>query len=145
ASAIGRTQQIPHGLLARAGGRVVDPAAVCPDLDGYRNYLESSKAEGGGAKNAYVQGRAGGFSGRFACYLAAGRPVVVQDTGFSAVLPVGEGILPFTNPEEAAAAIREVEADYARQAAAARAVAERYFDSDQVLTRLLKEVFQGGA
>src|SRR5262249_10260822 len=95
------------------------------------------------AKNGYVQGRSGWFSERSACYLAAGRPVVVQDTGFSAVLPVGEGILPFTTMEEAVAAIREVEGNYARQAQAARALAEEYFDSARVLTRLIEEAFQG--
>jgi glycosyltransferase involved in cell wall biosynthesis len=83
--------------------------------------------------------RSGWFSSRSACYLAAGRPVIVQDTGFASVLPVGEGLIPFTNMEEAAAAIREVEADYARHSKAARAIAEEYFDSDKVLNRLIEE------
>jgi hypothetical protein len=143
ASAAGKTQQMPRDLLTHAGWRVVDPAGVCPDLDGYCDYIESSKAEWSVAKNGYVQGRSGWFSERSACYLAAGRPVVVQDTGFSAVLPVGEGILPFTTMEEAVAAIREVEGNYARQAQAARALAAEYFDSARVLTRLIEEAFQG--
>jgi len=71
-----------------------------------------------------------------AAALAAGRPVVVQDTGFSDVLPVGEGILPFTTPDEAVAGIRAVESDYDRHAHAARAIAEEWFDSDKVLSRL---------
>jgi hypothetical protein len=91
------------------------------------------------AKNGYVQGQSGWFSCRSACYLAAGRPVVVQDTGFSTVLPVGEGILPFKTMEETVAAIREVEAHYARHAKAARAIAEEYFDSGKVLTQLIDE------
>jgi hypothetical protein len=139
ASAARKPPQVPRDLPTHAGWRVVDPAAVCPDLDGYRDYIESSKAEWSVAKNGYVQGRSGWFSERSACYLAAGRPVVVQDTGFSAVLPVGEGILPFTTMEEAVAAILEVEGSYARQAQAARALAAEYFDSAKVLTRLIEE------
>jgi hypothetical protein len=139
ASAAGRTQQIPRDLLTHAGWRVVDPAAVCPDLDSYRNYIESSKAEWSVAKNAYVQGRSGWFSERSACYLAAGRPVVVQDTGFSALLPVGEGIVPFTTLEEAVWAIRDVEGNYPRHARAARALAAESFASEKVLPRLIEE------
>jgi hypothetical protein len=139
ASAAGKTQQIPRDLLTSAGWRVVDPAVVCPDVDGYRDYVESSKAEWSVAKNAYVQGRSGWFSERSACYLAAGRPVVVQDTGFSALLPVGEGIVPFTTVEEAIWAIQEVEGNYARHARAARALAEEHFASEKVLPRLIEE------
>jgi hypothetical protein len=135
----GKTRRTPRALLAYKGWRVVDPEAVCPDLDGYRRYIESSKAEWSVAKNGYVVGQPGWFSCRSACYLAAGRPVVVQDTGFGAVLPVGEGLLSFTTVEEAVAAIQDVEANYARHAQAAHALAEAYFDSDKVLTRLIDE------
>lgn len=135
----GKTRRTPHSLLTYKGWRVVDPAEVCPDLDSYREYIESSKAEWSVAKNGYVVGQSGWFSCRSACYLAAGRPVVVQDTGFTAVLPVGEGILPFTTLEEAVAAIHEVEGNYAWHAKAARAIAEEYFDSDKVLTQLINE------
>jgi hypothetical protein len=145
ALAPGRTKQAPHERLAANGWRVADPAVVCPDLDSYRAYIESSKAEWSVAKSAYVQGRSGWFSERSACYLAAGRPVVVQDTGFSADLPVGEGLLPFTTVAEAVAAVHEVEAHYPRHARAARALAEEYFDSDKVLTRLLEEALAGDA
>jgi hypothetical protein len=123
----------------RAGWRVIDAIEACGDLDSYRNYIESSKAEWSVAKNAYVLGRPGWFSERSACYLAAGRPVVVQDTGFAGVLPVGEGILSFRTLPEAVAAIQEVEANYARHAQAARAIAETYFDADKVLTRLIDQ------
>jgi hypothetical protein len=126
-------------LLAYKGWNVADPAVVCPDLDSYRQYIESSKAEWSVAKNGYVVGQPGWFSCRSACYLAAGRPVIVQDTGFGSVLPVGEGLLSFTTLEEAVAAIREVDADYARHAKAARAIAETYFDAALVLTRLVNE------
>ena len=137
AANIGKTRRTPHDLLAYKGWRVVDPEKVCPDLDSYRKYIETSKAEWSVAKNGYVLGQPGWFSCRSACYLAAGRPVVVQDTGFSSVLPVGEGILPFRTMEEAANGIREVETNYDKHAKAARAIAEEYFDSDRVLTHMI--------
>lgn len=135
----GRNEPPPRSLLEYKGWKLVDPNVVCPDLDSFRIYTESSKAEWGIAKNGYVRGQSGWFSERSARYLAAGRPVVVQDTGFSGVLPVGEGILPFTNLDEAVRGIQEVEANYERHSRAARAIAEEYFDSDKVLTRLLEE------
>jgi len=136
---LGRTRRTPRELLAYKGWRVVEPAEVCADFDCYRDYIESSKAEWSVAKNGYVLGQPGWFSCRSACYLAAGRPVVVQDTGFAEVLPVGEGILAFRTIEEATAAIREVEDNYERHAKAARAIAEEYFDSSKVLRRLIDE------
>ena len=135
----GKNQPPPRALLMHKGWNLVDPNEVCPDLDSFRAYTESSKAEWGVAKNGYVRGQSGWFSERSARYLAAGRPVVVQETGFSDVLPVGEGILPFTTLEEAARAIREVERDYDRHAEAARAIAEQHFDSDAILARLVAE------
>ncbi len=126
-----------HDLLNYTGWRVVDAYEACGNLDSYRNYIESSRAEWSVAKNVYVLGQPGWFSERSACYLAAGRPVVVQDTGFTGVLPVGEGILSFRSVPEAAAAIREVEANYVQHARAARDIAEVYFDSDKVLTHLI--------
>jgi hypothetical protein len=105
----------------------------------FRDFVAGSRGELSPAKHVYVAMRSGWFSERSARYLAAGRPVVVQDTGFAAALPVGEGLLTFRTPEEAAAAVREVEGDYPRHARAARALAEEYFDSDKVLGRLLED------
>jgi hypothetical protein len=138
----GKTRRTPRQLLAHKGWRVVDPAQVCPDLDTYRQYIESSKAEWSVAKNGYVLGQPGWFSCRSACYLAAGRPVAVQDTGFSAVLPVGEGLLTFTTVDGAVAAINEIEANYARHANTARALAEEYFDAAKVLEQLIDAALQ---
>ena len=73
----------------------------------------------------------------------SGRPVVLQDTGFAAAIPVGQGIVPFTAADEAAAAIGEIEGDYARHARAARAIAGEYFGSDAVLSRLIRDVLSG--
>jgi hypothetical protein len=133
------TAGTPRELLSRMGWRVVDASEVCSNLDAYREYVQSSAAEWSVAKNGYVQGQAGWFSCRSACYLAAGRPVVVQDTGFGSVLPTGEGLVPFRSLEGAVAAIEAVESDYVRHAKAARAIAEEYFHSDRVLTRLLED------
>jgi hypothetical protein len=135
----GKTRRTPRQLLAHKGWCVVDPAEVCPDLDSYRQYIASSKAEWSVAKHGYVLGQPGWFSCRSACYLAAGRPVAVQDTGFSAVFPVGEGLLAFKTMEEAVAAIQEIDAHYARHARAARELAGEYFDASKVLTRLIDE------
>lgn len=136
----GKTRRTPREKLIHKGWSVVDPDKVCPDVDSYRTYIQSSKAEWSVAKNGYVTGQSGWFSCRSACYLAAGRPVVVQDTGFSSILPVGEGILPFSDMESAVAAIAEVEADYQRHATAARILAGEYFDSGKVLQRLVDEI-----
>jgi hypothetical protein len=131
---------IAHAL-ARRGWTIVDPMSVCGSIDLYRDYIQSSKGEWSVAKNGYVQGRPGWFSERSACYLAAGRPVIVQNTGFDAVLPVGEGILPFSTVDEAAAAIARVESDYARHSRAASDIAAEYFDAAKVLGRLLDEAY----
>ena len=139
----GKTRRTPRHLLARKGWRVVDPAEVCPDLESYRDYIESSKAEWSVAKNGYVVGRPGWFSCRSACYLAAGRPVAVQDTGFGAVLPTGEGLLAFSTVEEAVTSIKEIEANYERHAKAAREIAAGYFDATRVLTHLVEEAMNG--
>jgi hypothetical protein len=139
----GKTRRTPRQWLTHQGWHVVDPAEVCPDLDSYRQYIESSKAEWSVAKNGYVLGQPGWFSCRSACYLAAGRPVAVQDTGFSAVLPVGEGLLTFRMMEEAVAAIKDIEANYARHAKAARELAVEYFDAAKVLTCLIDQAMNG--
>jgi hypothetical protein len=143
ALAHGKTRGAPRGLLARHGWKVVDPLDCCADLGAYRAYVQSSRAEWSVAKNGYVQGRTGWFSCRSACYLAAGRPVVVQDTGFSDLLPTGDGVLVFDTLAEAADAIHRVEADYAHHARAARRFAQDHFDSARVLDRLLEESLAG--
>jgi hypothetical protein len=125
-------------VLRRYGWSVIDPLQRCRDLDTYRDYIRSSMGEWSVAKNGYVQGRSGWFSCRSACYLASGRPVVVQNTGFDEILPVGRGIIPFSSLDEAADALREVAANYECHAKAARDVAAGWFDSDHVLNRLLE-------
>lgn len=138
AASPGKTRSTPRGLLARRGWNVVDPNLVCGDLDSYRAYVTSSKAEWSVAKGGYVASRCGWFSCRSACYLAAGRPVVVQDTGFSSILPTGEGLVVFSTADDAAAGIADVASRYAAHARAAREIAAEWFDSDRVLTRLVE-------
>ena len=135
----GKTRRTPASFLSHKGWHLVSPDDVCPDIDSYRNYIKSSYAEWSVAKNGYVVGQSGWFSCRSACYLAAGRPVVVQDTGFSSVVPVGEGILSFSTPDEAADAIAAVREDYDLHSLAARRTAEQFFNSDKVLERLINE------
>jgi hypothetical protein len=126
-------------LLTSAGWNVIDARAECSDLHRYRRFIQRSRAEWSVAKNGYVKGRAGWFSCRSACYLAAGRPVIVQDTGFSDVIPTGIGVLAFNTLDEAAAAVKDVEANYRRHARAALEIAAAYFDSDRVLSDFVEQ------
>jgi len=135
----------PLQELADAGWQVVDGPSVSLTPDRYQEFIAVSRGELSVAKHVYVAMRSGWFSCRSACYLAAGRPVVVQDTGFAVALPVGEGILPFTTVDEAISAIHEVEGNYARHAKATAAIAEEYFDSDKILNRLVEESMSGDA
>ena len=89
------------------------------------------------AKNTYVQSQCGWFSDRSICYLASGKPVLVQDTGLRGHYPIGEGLLTFTTLEEAHAGIESIVGDYERHARAARHLACECFDSDKVLGKLL--------
>ena len=119
---------------------VLDPIELVGSPGRYREFIQGSKAEFGIAKSGYVVSRCGWFSDRSACYLASGRPVLAQETGFSRFLPIGEGLFAFANMEEVLTAIDEVNRDYPRHRRAARALAERYFDSRSVLTHLLEIV-----
>ena len=104
----------------------------------YQQFIQASRAEFGVAKQGYVAMRGGWFSDRSICYLASGRPVLIQDTGQGDWLPTGEGILTFSNLTEALAGIETINADYGRQRQAARRLAEEYFDSGKVLSALLE-------
>jgi hypothetical protein len=128
----------PYAMLRAKQWNVIDGWDVTSDPWIYRNYLASSTAEWSVTKNAYAAGRTGWFSCRSACYLALGVPVVVQDTGFGATIPTGEGILVFSTLDEAAAAIAEVAANPTRHARAAADIARELFDSDKVLAHLLE-------
>lgn len=126
--------------LRAHGWEMRDPAALAGTPARYAELVRGSKGEIGIAKEGYVASRSGWFSDRSACYLASGRPVVAQETGFPRHLPTGEGLLAFATAAEAAAAIDAVSAAYDRHARAARTLAEDVFDSRTVLTRLLDRV-----
>ena len=127
-------------LLDEHGWTLADAHAFSTDPWSYRDYVRSSRGELSVAKDQNVRLRTGWFSERSACYLAAGRPVVTQDTGFGTVLPTGEGLFAFSTTEEAVGALEEVEADYERHSKAARAIAEEYFRAETVLSRLLEDL-----
>jgi hypothetical protein len=122
--------------LERHGWRLASPCDRAATPDAYREYVTGSRGVFSVAKEAYAAGRTGWWSDRSSCYLAAGRPVIVEDTGFGGSLPTGEGILTFRDFGGAVAAIERSTNDYARNATAAREIAREYLDSDRVLTRL---------
>jgi len=124
--------------LRANGWDLVDPAAVAGTPDAYRTFIQRSKGELGIAKSGYVESKCGWFSDRSVCYLASGRPVVAENTGFDGYLPTGDGLFAFRTIEEAAGAIETASGDYERHCRAAREIAEAYFRSDVVLSALLE-------
>jgi hypothetical protein len=125
------------------GWSVIDSQSVSGSPNDYRAYVEGSRGEFSVAKNTYVATHCGWFSCRTACYLAAGRPAVVQDTGFSQLFRCGDGVVAFRDRDGAAAALERIEADYAMHARAAREFAEAHFASETVLGSLLERVGVG--
>ncbi len=127
----------PIQLLRECGWRVRSALPVTRDPWTYQRFIQRSKGEFSVAKHGYVSARSGWFSERSAVYLASGRPVVVQDTGFTNWMETGYGALAFTTPDEAVAALERVCATYELHCDAARALAERYFDARVVLPQQL--------
>jgi hypothetical protein len=126
--------------LREHGWELLDPRRVAGTPDRYASFVRGSKAELGIVKEGYVVSRCGWFSDRSAAYLASGRPVVAQDTGFGEALPTGAGLFAFSDTDGVLAAIEALRFDYGRHARAARAIAEEHLGSRHVLTRLLREV-----
>jgi hypothetical protein len=132
------------GFLRWHGWQCRDAFGVSHDINVYRDYLRTSLGEFSVAKQTYVQTNSGWFSDRTGCYLASGRPAVVQDTGFRAHLPVGEGLFAFRTVEEAKAGLETIVADYTRHSRAARDLAIAHFAPEVVLPPLLERA-TGGA
>ncbi len=126
--------------LEENGWTLLDPATVAATPDDYRRFVQGSWAEFGLTKSGYVVSGSGWFSDRSACYLASGRPVIAQDTGFGRRLPTGAGLFAFSTADDVIAAIEELEGDYERHRAAARAVAVEHLESDRVLGELLERL-----
>lgn len=129
--------------LLASGWDLHVPRDVAGDPFAYRGFIQGSAAEMCIAKEMYVATRSGWFSDRSACYLASGKPVVAQDTGFATSLPVGEGLLSFVGPDDAAEGVEAVLADRERHARAARALAEEHFAAGRVVARLLDRIGVG--
>ncbi len=123
--------------LRANGWHLIDPERVTQTPASYQCFVRGSKAEFGIAKSGYVASRCGWFSDRSVCYLASGRPVIAQDTGFDRFHPVGAGLFAFETIDEVLASVEALNGHYDCHARAARSVAEEYFDSDKVLGRLL--------
>ncbi len=134
--ATGVDETLQH-LLDRHGWRHVDSIYISSDLERYRCYIQRARGEFTVAKDQNIRLRSGWFSDRSACYLAAGRPVITQDTGFGNVLPTGKGLFAWTTLEDIIAAIDRIESDYAGNCRAAREIAEHYFAAEKVLSSLL--------
>jgi len=124
-------------LLESHGWEVAPGEVISRTPASYRAFIEQSRAEFSVPKNGYVKMRGGWFSDRSVCYLAAGRPVLIEDTGLSDWLPVGEGLVTFADLNEAAAAVSRINDDYERHRRAARRIAENIFPAGRVLPALL--------
>jgi hypothetical protein len=129
----------PRRLLEEAGWHLRDPFEEVADWRAYQRFIRASAGEFGVAKHAYVHARTGWFSCRSACYLASGRPVIAQDTGWTDSLPTGSGLFAFSTVEEAVDALHTVNRDLLSHGLAAREIAKRFFDSRHVLTKLLAD------
>ena len=127
-------------MLRAHGWRLADPGDVAGTPDAFQSYVQESGAEFSVAQGIYVDTCCGWFSDRTTRYLASGKPALVQDTGFSRNLPSGEGLIAFSTLAQAIAGTEAIRRDHAAHAGCAREIAERYFDSDVVLGRMLEEV-----
>jgi hypothetical protein len=129
-----------YDLLVANGWRLEHAPSFTTDPFSYRAYVGASRGEFTVARDLNVRLRSGWFSERSACYLAAGRPVITQNTGFDNVLPVGEGLFAFDTMEEIEAAFEAVASDYERHSEAARSIARDYFRAESVLERMIRSL-----
>jgi len=123
--------------LNNHGWQQASSVEISKNIDKYREYIQQSRGEFTVARDQYVRPNTGWFSDRSACYLAAGRPVITQETGFSKFLPTGKGLFPFKTMEDILAAVDEIESDYEGNCRMAREVAQEYFAAEKVITSLM--------
>jgi hypothetical protein len=137
--AVGGIDAEECAVMRSRGWRMVSSVSLA-EPHAYREYIRASRGEFTVAKDQNIRLRSGWFSDRSACYLAAHRPVIMQDTGFGNVLPTGTGLFAFTTEQEALEAIETVARDYARQSAAARDIAQEFFAAERVLGDVFRRV-----
>lgn len=125
-------------MLAKHGWRITDPLKLSSDMTSYRQFILNSRGEFTVAKDQNIRLRSGWFSDRSACYLAASRPVINQDTAFGSYLPTGRGLFSFQTMDDILSAVDEIESDYAGNCKAAREIAEEYFAAEKVVGSLMK-------
>lgn len=133
-------KRIPKDSLEKLGWRIRDAHVVTKSIGTYTDYIAASRGEFSVCKNVFVAMNTGWFSDRSAAYLASGRPVVLQETGFGEHLPTGLGLFAVRTSEQAAAAIETIISDYDRHSQAAREIAREFLDSEKVLAGLLREI-----
>ena len=124
--------------LTEKGWKLADSVHISQDLTRYSNYIQSARAEFTVARDQYVRPRTGWFSDRTACFLAAGRPVITQETGFSKFLPTGKGLFGFESMDDILGAVDEIESDYEGNCRAASEIADEYFAAEKVLASLMQ-------
>ena len=138
------SENAPRPLLEERGWRLRDPLEVTRDPWSFQRYIQQSRAEFSVAKHGYVASRSGWFSERSAAYLASGRPVLVEETGFSDWMSTGTGVVPFARLEDAVGGVEEIAGRYEVHRRAAREVAAEYFDSRSVLGDLVDRAMSPG-
>lgn len=126
-------------MLAEHGWHLADALELSRDIFPYRDFILGSKGEFTVAKDQNIRLRSGWFSDRSACYLAAGHPVITQDTAFGNVLPTGEGLFAFRSMDDVLAALDAINSDYERHSRAAAAIATEYFQAERVLSSVLQD------
>ena len=129
----------PRDDIIAHGWHLVDPIEKTGTIDAYKEFIAGSKFDFGIAKHAYVASRSGWFSDRSTCYLAAGRPVLHEDTGCGDWLPTGEGVFLFSSIEDVLKHLKCLNADYAQHARAARAIAEEHFEASKIVGQMLED------
>jgi hypothetical protein len=139
---VGQTEgtPFPTELFRDRGWIVYSAEETTPDWQSYRSFLSESFGEFSVAKQTYSKARTGWFSCRSACYLAAGRPVIAQETGWSSFIPAGRGLFAFNSVESARDALFEVAANLELHSYAAREIAEEYFAAEKILPAMLDQL-----
>jgi hypothetical protein len=130
----------PRNLLRKLGWNIRNTLVITKDPWSYQQYIQDSRAEWSVARNSYVKARSGWFGDRGACYLASGKPVLLQETGYSKYLPTGEGLITFQTMEDIIEGINRINEDYSSHCEAARRIANKYFNSEKVLSDLLHSI-----